>query len=281
MSIATPKEIFAPYDPAYDPLVSDGPGRNRDYAPTYWAATAGPAPDDDGPVSGDIDADVVIIGSGFTGLATALFLAKEHGIKAVVLEANRVAWGCTSRNGGQGQNASGRLYRSQWIERWGLETARRLDAEIRYGFETFKDLVADADCDPQPGGHLYIAHRDKKMAFLKNEAHVMRDKFGYDTHLLTAAEVRAEYCNDHDAHGAMHEAEGICVHPLKLAYSYMKRARAGGARVHPSSPVIGWETKNGVPHLRTPGGTVRAKSVGIATGAYTAPGLHPTLTNRY
>ncbi|MBC7392628.1 MAG: FAD-binding oxidoreductase, partial [Variovorax sp.] len=245
MSIATPKEIFAPYDPAYDPLVSDGPGHNRDYAPTYWAATAGPAPDDDGPVSGDIDADVVIIGSGFTGLATALFLAKEHGIKAVVLEANRVAWGCTSRNGGQGQNASGRLYRSQWIERWGLETARRPDAEIRYGFETFKDLVANADCDPQPGGHLYIAHRDKKMAFLKNEARVMRDKFGYDTHLLTASEVRAQYCNDHEAHGAMHEAEGICVHPLKLAYSYMKRARAVGAKVHPSSPVIGWQTING------------------------------------
>jgi glycine/D-amino acid oxidase-like deaminating enzyme len=281
MSIATPKEIFAPYDAAYDPLVSDGPGHNRDYAPTYWAATAGPAPDDDGPVSGDIDADVVIIGSGFTGLATALFLAKEHGIKAVVLEANRVAWGCTSRNGGQGQNASGRLYRSQWIERWGLETARRLDAEIRYGFETFKDLVANADCDPQPGGHLYIAHRDKKMAFLKNEARVMRDKFGYDTHLLTASEVRAQYCNDHEAHGAMHEAEGICVHPLKLAYSYMKRARAVGAKVHPSSPVIGWQTINGVHNLKTPGGTVRARAVGIATGAYTAPGLHPTLTNRY
>ncbi|WP_218509521.1 FAD-binding oxidoreductase [Variovorax sp. dw_308] len=281
MSIATPRELFAPYDPAYDPLVSDGPGRNRDYAPTYWAATAGPAPDDDGPVHGDFDADVVIIGSGFTGLATALFLAKEHGIKAVVLEANRVAWGCTSRNGGQGQNASGRLYRSQWIERWGLATARRLDAEIRFGFDTFKELVADANCDPQPGGHLYIAHREKKMAFLRNEARVMADQFGYATRMLSTEEVRSEYCNDQDAAGAMHEAEGICVHPLKLAYSYLRRARDGGARVHTSSPVIGWETKNGVHHLKTPGGIVRAKTVGIATGAYTAPGLHPTLTNRY
>lgn len=280
MSITTTRELFAPYDPAYDPLVSDGPGRNRDYAPTYWAATAGPAPDDDGPVTGDIEADVVIIGSGFTGLATALFLAEAHGIKAVVLEANRVAWGCTSRNGGQGQNASGRLYRSQWIERWGLPTAKRLDAEIRYGFETFKSLVAGADCDPQPGGHLYIAHRDKKMAFLQNEARVMRDQFGYDTRMLSADEVRSQYCNDQDAQGAMHEAEGICVHPLKLAYSYMKRARAGGARVHPSSPVIGWETRGGVHHLKTPGGTVKARAVGIATGAYTAPGLHPMLKNR-
>ena len=154
------------YDPRYDPLVDATPGRGRAYAPTYWVATAGEAPPDDGPVTGDIDADVAIIGAGYTGLATALFLAREHGIKAVVLEANRTAWGCTSRNGGQGQNASGRLYRSQWIARWGLDVARRLDAEIRSGFETFKSLVAQIDCDAQDGGHLYIAHRQKKVAFL-------------------------------------------------------------------------------------------------------------------
>ena len=40
----------AAYDPHYDPLVSDSPGRNRDYAPTYWIATAGTPPDDDGPL---------------------------------------------------------------------------------------------------------------------------------------------------------------------------------------------------------------------------------------
>ncbi|MBS0430451.1 MAG: FAD-binding oxidoreductase [Proteobacteria bacterium] len=281
MGISTPREMFAAYDPAYDPLVSDGPGRNRDYAPTWWAASAGTPPDDDGPVTQDTDADVVIIGSGFTGLATALFLAKEHGIKATVLEANRVAWGCTSRNGGQGQNASGRLYRSQWIERWGLDVAKKLDAEIRFGFQTFADLVAQVDCDAQPGGHLFVAHREKKMDFLRRETEVMRKHFGYDARMLGAEEVRRDWLDDRDAVGAQYESEGISVHPLKLAYGYLKMARELGVRVHPGSPVIGWETKNGVHHLKTPGGTVRARAVGIATGAYTAPGLHRSLTNRY
>ncbi|MBN8748188.1 MAG: FAD-binding oxidoreductase [Variovorax sp.] len=281
MGISTPREMFAAYDPAYDPLVSDGPGRNRDYAPTWWAASAGTPPDDDGPVTQDTDADVVIIGSGFTGLATALFLAKEHGIKATVLEANRVAWGCTSRNGGQGQNASGRLYRSQWIERWGLDVAKKLDAEIRFGFQTFADLVAQVDCDAQPGGHLFVAHREKKMDFLRHETEVMRKHFGYDARMLGAEEVRRDWLDDRDAVGAQYESEGISVHPLKLAHGYLKMARELGVRVHPGSPVIGWETKNGVHHLKTPGGTVRARAVGIATGAYTAPGLHRSLTNRY
>ena len=117
-----------PYDPRYDPLIAADPGAGRAYAPTYWVASAGSPPDDDGPVRSDLDVDVAIIGSGATGMATALFLAREHGISATVLEANQASWGCSSRSGGQGQNSSGRLKRSQWIARWGLDTARKLGA---------------------------------------------------------------------------------------------------------------------------------------------------------
>ena len=77
------------YDPAYDPLLDATPGQGCDYAPTYWIGTGGELPADDGPVQGDMDADVVIIGAGFTGLTAAIALARDHGIKAVVLEANR------------------------------------------------------------------------------------------------------------------------------------------------------------------------------------------------
>ncbi|MEY2618991.1 MAG: hypothetical protein RL522_1993 [Pseudomonadota bacterium] len=269
--------VLSPYDPHYDPLADPTPGHGRGYAPTYWVASAGSSPEDDGPVRGDQDVDVAIVGAGFTGLATALFLAREHGIKAVVLEANQTAWGCTSRNGGQGQNASGRLYRSQWIARWGKETALRLDAEIRAGFQTFKDLVSQIDCDPQPGGHLYIAHREKKLAFLHHEAQVMRDVFGYDTRMLTREEVAKQYVNDADSCGALHEPDGIGVHPLKLAFGYLRLARQLGVKVHPASPVQAIDTRHGVHYLQTPGGVVRAKAVGFATGGYTSNQLHSSL----
>ena len=268
------------YNARFDPLVTPSVGNGMSYAPTYWVATAGDPPEDDGPVKTDIDADVVIIGAGFTGLATALFLAKEHGIKATVLEANHTAWGCTSRNGGQGQNASGRLYRSQWIARWGLDVAKRLDKEIRNGFETFRSLVSQIPCDAQDSGHLYTAHREKKLAFLRNEAQVMRDHFGYKTRILTPQEVKEEFCGDLEAFGALYEPEGVGVHPLKLAHGYHRLARSLGAKIHTSSPVAGWETRDGYHYLRTPGGVVRTKVVGVATGAYGGQRLTPLLRNK-
>ncbi|MGP7735356.1 NAD(P)/FAD-dependent oxidoreductase [Oceanimonas smirnovii] len=270
------------YDPSYDPLVAATPGKGQQYAPTYWVATAGTPPEDDGPVTGDMDVDVVIIGSGFTGLSAALHLAKEHGIKATVLEANQVSWGCTSRNGGQAQNASGRLTRSQWIKRWGLTTARKMHDEVQEGFDTFKGLIREGniDCDPQDGGHLYIAHRDKAMRKLEAEAKVLREQFGYETELLDKPTLSRDYVNEAEAVGAMHEPEGIGVHPLKLAQGYHRMARNLGASIHPSSPVLGWETINGVHHIKTPGGTVRARAVGVATGGYTSQGLHASLNSK-
>ncbi len=266
------------YDPRYDPLVDRSPGRGRDYAPTYWVASAGAPPADDGPIETDTDTDVVIVGSGFTGLAAALFLAREHGIRATVLEANQTAWGCTSRNGGQGQNASGRLYRSQWIARWGQDTALKLDAEIRSGYETFKSLVAEfPECEPQHGGHLYTAHRPKKLEFLRNEGELMKRVFGYGTRMLSRDEVHRDYLRDDECHGALLEPDGIGVHPLKLAFAYLRAARALGVKVHPASPVLGVDTRGGVHHLRTPGGTVKARAVGFATGGYTSNGLHRSL----
>ncbi len=268
------------YDPHYDPLVSPNPGAGRAYAPTYWVASAGTPPADDGPISADMDADVVVIGSGSTGMSTALYLAQEHGIQAVVLEANQTAWGCSSRSGGQGQNASGRLTRSQWIERWGLDVAKKLDREIRTGFENFKALTEEIDCDATDGGHLYLAHRPEKMAYLRNEHRVRNETFGYKTRLLSAEEVRRDYCDERDTAGAMLEAEGVGIHPLKFTFGLMRKARALGVRVHTASPVQGWTTVNGVHHLRTPGGVVRAKRVAVCTGGYTGQGLNPMLKNK-
>jgi taurine dehydrogenase large subunit len=277
-----PAPPLAAYEPLYDPLVSDGPGRNQDYAPTYWIATAGKPPESDGAITHDIDADVAIVGSGYTGLACAIHLAREYGIKATVLEANGVAWGCSTRNGGQAQSASGRLTRSQWIARWGLDIARRLHAEIEDGFETFEDLVRNSpiDCEPQRGGHLYIAHRQRSLDKIAAESAVLNEVFGYATRVIPGEELRRDFVNEAEAVGAVHEPRGTGIHPAKLAFGYLQMARALGARVHTASPVREIVQRGNSFFLRTPGGTVRARAVAIATGGYTSLGLTPVLQGR-
>jgi glycine/D-amino acid oxidase-like deaminating enzyme len=265
----------ASYDPRYDPLTDAGPGHNRDYAPTYWIATAGTPPEDDGPVAGDIDADVVVVGSGYTGLSCAIHLAKEHGIAATVLEANTVAWGCSTRNGGQAQISSGRLKRSEWIERWGVDVAKKMHAEVCEAFELFRGLIGSGefDCEPQEGGHYYIAHKPGMMPKLEKESELLNRVFGYGSRIIGRDELHERHVKDQEASGAMHEPDGTCIHAGKLAFGYQRLARKLGARIHPASPVMGWKTVNGIHHLTTPGGTVRARAVALATAGYTPPGL--------
>jgi taurine dehydrogenase large subunit len=276
------EQARATYDPQYDPLVSFGPGTNRANAPTYWIATAGELPQDDGPVTRDLDVDVAIIGSGFTGLTCAIFLAREFGIKAVVLEANQVAWGCSTRNGGQGQNATGRLSRSQWIERWGKDVALRMHAEVTEGFQTFESFVnnPEIDCDAQPGGHLYIAHRQRSLEKISAESKVLNDVFGYKTRVVPLAELKRDFADEKEAVGAVLEPMGIGVHPAKLAFGYQRMARKLGAKIHTASPVERIETRGDGFILHTPRGIVRARAVGIATGSYGPKNMTPLLRGR-
>lgn len=274
--------VSQPYNPLYDPMTDASVGRGSAYAPTYWIGTAGTPPADDGPVTGDMDVDVVVIGSGYTGLSCALHLAKEFGIKAHVLEANGVAYGCSTRNGGQAQISAGRLKRSQWMARWGLDVARGMHAEMSEAFDLFRGLLRDhaIDCEPQDGGHYYIAHRPWMMPTLAKEAALLRDTFGYGARMLSRDELFETAVRDMEAHGAMWEPDGTAIHAAKLAFGYLRAARELGAKVHVASPVEGWTTQNGIHHLRTPGGTVRARAVAVATAGYAPRGLHPRLRDR-
>lgn len=271
-----------PYDPAYDPIVAQNPGHGRDYAPTYWIGTAGTPPADDGPVLTDVDVDVAIVGSGYTGLSCAIHLAKEHGIKATVLEANGVAWGCSTRNGGQAQISAGRLKRSEWIARWGVDVAKKLHKEIAEGFDLFRALIRELeiDCLPQDGGHLYIAHRAKMMPKLEAESRLLNEVFGYRTRIVGREEIHRDFVRDQEATGALLEPDGMGIHAAKLAFGYLAMARKLGAKVHTASPVLDCTVRDGVHHLQTPGGVVRARAVAFATAGYTSPSLHRLTKHR-
>ena len=262
-----------------DPLLAPGPGEGLDYPPSYWAATAGPGPEDDGPAPARVDTEVAIVGGGYTGLSCAYHLAAHCGVRATVLEANRPGWGCSGRNGGFARMALGRYSAGDMLAAWGREAARRAFGETMASLECVRGLIRDGgiDCDAIEAGHLKIAHRPGRAPQLEAEAELLQREFEYPAQFLSAAEVHDQHIGGTQAHGALRIPDALAVHSLKLALGVLRMARAAGAVVHSASPVIAWEKRGTEHRLATPRGEVRAKTVVVATNGYTPPALRARL----
>lgn len=266
---------------SFDPLTSVHPGAGLAHPESYWAATAGAAAPGDGPVSGDIDAEIAVVGGGYTGLSCAYHLARDHGARPVLLEANRAGWGCSGRNGSFVRPGIGRRKYHQWVESWGVDTARALFAEALAAVGTVRSVIRDGgiDCDVQPDGWLKIAHRRSRVAELERDRRILNDVFGFEVRLLDPEAIAASHFRGTEAFGALRAGDSFGMHPLKLADGIARMAREAGAILHEGSPVIRIDRDATGHVLFTPGGRVRARIVVLAVNGY-GPEMHGATRGR-
>ena len=265
----------------YDPLVNAHPGIGAPHSSSYWVDTAGVAPQDDGPLTHDIDVDVAIIGAGYTGLSCALHLAREHGVRAVVLEANQVAWGCSGRNGSFARISGGRVPLAELISRYGEREAKHYFAEMTAALNTVRGLIREGniDCDVQPDGVFKVASQAKHVDALKREVGLYNDVLKYAAQFVSEAQVQDVH-RGAESFGALYMPDGFSMHPLKLAWGIHRLAREAGATVHVGSPVVDWTSSKGSHRLVTPGGVVTARKVVVATNGYTSTTLNSATAGR-
>ncbi|MEA2779326.1 MAG: hypothetical protein QOK29_870 [Rhodospirillaceae bacterium] len=249
---------------------------------SYWATTAGPEVENCAPISGDIEVDVAIIGGGYTGLSTAYHLAREHGIAAHVLEAHRIGWGCSGRNGGFCSVGIGKEDFTDWQSRWGFEAAKRVFEQGREAVRTVKRIVEEESLDIErtPEGGLELAHRPNRVAEMAARARELRNEFGLNVRFLEKAELERDYLISREAYGALLYDEGFALHGLKLCRGLARAAQRHGAILHGASPVTGWRRDGSRHLLATPRGVVRARQVVIAGNGYTGDRLHPATAGR-
>lgn len=247
---------------------------------SFWETTVPPLlPTDITPLSQDTTCDVAIIGGGITGLNAALYLAKEAGIQAHVLDAGTVAWGASGRNGGFVCVGATWLTNHQLLQKFGGEEVRRFAQQQRQGTELVRHIAASEgiEIDAQGTGEILVAHRPSRWQALEEEYDFLTEIAEYPCTLWSQKDLAEHAYHSPEAHGALHIGVGFGLNPLKYSRGLANAVRQAGLTLSLRSPVEAWE-KSGHWHLlQTPGGTLRAKQVILATNGYSDEQLVPSL----
>ena len=223
-------------------------------------------------------ADVVVIGSGYTGLTAARHLAK-HGAGVCVFEQETIGWGASSRHGGQELSGvkQGPVARIQQI---GAERARELYALSLASIEYVERLIADErlECDYARSGHVEAACKPAHFEHFKQEQDVLAREFDHPVKLLAQSEQHDELGSDY-YHGLLVDERSGQVHPAKYVRGLARAAQRAGADLYDRTAALRIEKGLAGFKVVTARGSILAKDVLVATNGYTDAAV-PSLRKR-
>lgn len=243
---------------------------------SYYAASANLDPDLP-PLHGSTQADVCIIGAGYTGLSAALHL-RERGFSVVVLEAERVGWGASGRNGGQ-VGTGQRRPQHELEQRLGKPHARLLWDLGLEAVQLVRELIARhaIRCDLREG-ILHVGWKPRDDEHLRSEVAHLQSAYGY-THCRHVGRDEARELSGSEVFcGGMLDEGSVHLHPLNYTLGLAQAAIDAGARIHERSRVTGYS--RGEPmRVHTTQGDVRADRVILACNGYLER-LEPRIAGR-
>lgn len=244
---------------------------------SLWAAVTPPGPEL--PVlEGTAQADVTVIGGGFTGLSTALHL-REAGVDVAVVEAMEPGWGASGRNNGQVIPTLSRPDPEDIISRHGA-AGERFVALLRDSASTLFDLTRryQIQAEQEQSGWVQPVHSPGRIGIAERRVRQW-SKFGAPVELLS----RDETCRmlGSDAwFGGFWNKSGGHINPLALSRGLARVVLEHGSRIYARSPAIGFERRNDRWVVRTARGQISGRALILATNAYTgefskslAPGI--------
>lgn len=213
-------------------------------------------------------ADVAIIGGGYTGLSAARTLAKL-GVKVVLLEAETIGWGASSRNGGM--VLTGLKLGMQTVQkRYGKEIAKRLFDYSLDSVDTVEQIVNEEhiDCGFKRYGHLLTANKPHHFDGLQAEAEFMEKEFDHKLHLVSKEEQSEEIGTDL-YYGALVDEVSGGLNPAQYVAGLARAAENAGAQLHARARVARLRRREGCVELETERGRLTAESVLVGTSGYT------------
>ena len=250
------------------------PGDSDYRSYSFWLATAAedltPRPSLGGPV----EADVAILGAGFTGLWTAYYLLRnDPSLRVVVLEAEIAGFGASGRNGAWCSSAFP-VSPGELARRFGREAARELLIEMRNAVDEVGRVASAESMDAQyfRGGQLRVARGPSQLPAIQDAYESLR-ALGLEEDLrLLDAEETSDHVKITDARGALYNPHCATIHPARLARGLARAVERLGGEIFERTTVTDYEAGNGTtgPRLVTDAGDVRARTVVLAGEAYLA-----------
>ncbi|MDE0309122.1 MAG: FAD-binding oxidoreductase [Acidiferrobacterales bacterium] len=237
-------------------------------SPYWWDA----APREQLPSVTDSDlpksVDVLIIGSGYTGLNAALQTVRA-GRSTLVVERDLVGYGCSSRNGGQA-GTSFKPSLSRLEKKFGRDTAIRMSREGHRALQYLKDLIEDEniDCDFEQNGRLIGIHKRRAYDRVARSYQSIPDEIRHEFHMIPKAELRQEIGSDFFFGGCVLPAHGS-LHPAKYHSELLQRVLSSGATVIDRCHATELEKNGSGFRVHTTKGTFDANDVILATNGYT------------
>ncbi|MFW2588223.1 NAD(P)/FAD-dependent oxidoreductase [Sagittula sp. SSi028] len=238
--------------------------RRGQYPQSWYAATADALPPF-APLTGATRADVCIVGGGYTGLSAALHLA-EAGVDVALVEAHRVGFGASGRNGGQ--LGSGQRQDQLTLEKMvGDHAARRMWDLGEDAKATVRDLIDrhNIDCAIKPGV-AWAATSTGSYDWMRGYADHMDRAYGYQMQAF-AGDDFAQICPSPAYCGGILDMGAAHLHPLKLAQGIARAAHTAGARLFENSTVTRIDEGERVT-VHTQTGQIEADHLILATGGY-------------
>lgn len=233
---------------------------------SLWTATANNY-EKGGHLAGSEEADVVIIGAGFTGLSSAYHLQKL-GKSVIVLEQETIGYGASGRNGGMllpGYKPSMR----QLTKKYGIDEAKQLNDLSLYSIELVKQIIEEHQikCDFRNTGYIVAAYKAKHFEGMKLESDYLNKNFGYKTTVLDRRQLHQEI-DSPLYHGCLVDNTGYSFQPRNYAIGLAEAAKSLGARIFEHSKALSIEYGQNSVKVATERGTVTAKDIIVATDGY-------------
>ncbi len=244
-------------------------------APYWWDAVPRPAL---GEVTLPRRADVVVVGSGYTGLHAALQTARG-GRHTIVLDAEDAGWGCSTRNGGQ-ISTSVKPGFDVLARRHGVQRARDILLEGRRSLAWFGEFVAGEklDCDFAPVGRFHAAHNPVQFGKLVQALANQPKWLEVDAHVVARAEQHQELGTDAYFGGVVYRSHAS-VDPARYHQGLLERVLSAGAEVAARCAVTRIDRDGEKFRVSTARGVIEARNVVVATNGYTGE-LTPWLQRR-